>query len=184
MADSTTKLPSKKIVFSLFKKMEAAKSETSEIVQDLNSEITGHVENSSVHKGALKYAGAIRTKLRKNEIAGMEFIDHLRVYLDWVEEENRGESHVGDIVKMAQVDKPEEPPKKTRARSKKAEELVEAPANVHVLQRGKGKGKGITKKDKQAIEDFQDELAPPKAEPKLDDGFDDLGSDSSYKLQG
>lgn len=105
MTEAAQKLPNKSVVNSLWSKLIQVKEKTSAIAGELGERVRHHVENSNLHSRAWRTAGQILSKGERNEIAALEEISHLRVYLDWVEERIKAKGHVGDLAHMAE--KPE-----------------------------------------------------------------------------
>lgn len=109
MGEAAVKLPNKSVVFALFKKHGEVKEKTSSIGGDWSAQLQRHAENGNLHRGAFNAASSIVRKAGNNELAALEHLDHLRVYLDWAEEAIRSRGHVGDLAEQAKEREPAKP---------------------------------------------------------------------------
>ena len=101
MGEAAQKLPNRSVVAALWRKGAEVKEKTSSIAGEFGERVRAQGENGGMHIPAFRKSQSIYNKSTKNEIAALNEISHLRVYLDWLEEDIRGKGHVGDIAELA-----------------------------------------------------------------------------------
>lgn len=100
-SEAPIRLPSAAQVKALFKEGARVKEKMSEIAGTYGDRVKSAIENGNLHGAAFGKAKSIYTKSRNNELAALEQMHHLRVYLDWIEEDIRNKGHVGDLADLA-----------------------------------------------------------------------------------
>lgn len=131
-SEAPIRLPSAAQVKALFKEGARVKEKMSEIAGTYGDRVKSAIENGNLHGAAFGKAKSIYTKSRNNELAALEQMHHLRVYLDWIEEDIRNKGHVGDLDRMSKAakDKQEEPQSAASAAAEAfAKEDAETEAN-------------------------------------------------------
>lgn len=104
MSEGTaSKLPSRSVVLALMKKSVATKEQTSKIAGEFGDRVKAQVDNGNLDAGAFRVAAGIYRLAQNNEIRAKDRISHIRVYLEWIEEELHGKGHVGNIDDMARA---------------------------------------------------------------------------------
>ncbi|MGV6876670.1 hypothetical protein ACUSIJ_28890 [Pseudochelatococcus sp. B33] len=107
MSEETKKLPNRKLLLALFKESASVKEKTSSIAGAFGDRIKSAQENGNLNGAAFRAVASIYRKAKTNELAALDMIDHVREYLDAVEEDIREGGHVGnldDLARMAPVD--------------------------------------------------------------------------------
>lgn len=102
-SDAPIRLPSAAQVKALLKEGARVKEKVGEIAGTYGDRVKSAVENGNLHAAAFGKAKSIYNKSRTNELAALEQMHHLRVYLDWIEEDIRNKGHVGDLDRMSKA---------------------------------------------------------------------------------
>lgn len=102
-SEAPIRLPSAAQVKALLKEGARVKEKMSEIAGTYGDRVKPAIENGNLHGAAFGKAKSIYTKSRTNELAALEQIHHLRVYLEWIEEDIQNKGHVGDLDRMSQA---------------------------------------------------------------------------------
>lgn len=103
MSEETKKLPNTKQLMALLKEGLSVSEKTASIAGAFGERVKSAVENGNLHKGAFAHARAIYRKAMNNELAALDHIDHLRAYLEAIEDTVRSGGHVGDFDHMARM---------------------------------------------------------------------------------
>lgn len=104
MSDTTaTKLPNTTQLMALLKEGLSVSEKTASIAGAFGERVKSAVENGNLHKGAFAHARAIFRKAMNNEIAALDHMDHLQVYIDTIRDQIREGGHVGNIDDMARM---------------------------------------------------------------------------------
>lgn len=102
MQEKTIKLPNKAHTIALWNAGIMAKAEAQAVTGKFTDRHRTATENGELHAGASKDAMKILSKGKRNELAALDHIAHLRVYLDWAEDEIRKQGHTGNLVNQAE----------------------------------------------------------------------------------
>lgn len=100
-SEAPIRLPSAAQVKSLLKEGARVKERVGEIAGTYGDRVKSAIENGNLHGAAFGKAKSIFNKGRTNELAALEQIAHLRVYLDWIEEDISNKGHTGNLADMA-----------------------------------------------------------------------------------
>lgn len=103
MSEETKKLPNTQHLLALLKEGLSVSEKTASIAGAFGERVRSAVENGNLHKGAFAHARAIYSKAMNNELAALDHIDHLRAYLEAIEDTVRSGGHVGDLDHMARM---------------------------------------------------------------------------------
>lgn len=202
-SEAPIRLPSAAQVKALFKEGARVKEKMSEIAGTYGDRVKSAIENGNLHGAAFGKAKSIYTKSRNNELAALEQIHHLRVYLDWIEEDIRNKGHVGDLDRMSKAgeEKQEEPQSAAAAAAEAfAKEDAKTEANraaarvaLDLPEDGSGaapppppvvdeKPKRGGRKPK-AVEAVADAAPPPPPAPTLKDDDDEFEAAAPERRQ-
>lgn len=102
-SEAPIRLPSAAQVKALLKEGARVKERVGEIAGAYGDRVKSAIENGNLHGAAFGKAKSISNKARLNELAALEQIAHLRVYLDWIEEDIRNKGHVGNLDDQAKA---------------------------------------------------------------------------------
>lgn len=100
-SEAPIRLPSATQVKALLKEGARVKERVGEIAGTYGDRVKSAIENGNLHGAAFGKAKSIFNKGRTNELAALEQIHHLRVYLDWIEEDISNKGHTGNLADMA-----------------------------------------------------------------------------------
>lgn len=96
-SEAPIRLPTATQVKALLKEGARVKERVGEIAGTYGDRVKSAIENGNLHGAAFGKAKSIFNKGRTNELAALEQIHHLRVYLDWIEEDISNKGHVGNL---------------------------------------------------------------------------------------